>query len=280
MKMGTSGIKRRHSGGFTLIELLVSIAIIATLGSLAFGFAKNAYKQGQRAKCAGSLKALGVGVLSYAQDNDGKLPTRAEFHNGVKITWADIAVSYLEGTPIKAMSLAQSKNYGCPGTICTDAVRMAWNLPGWSIGYGINPNFEDWDPPATRPAAQVRLAAISRPSQVIYAADAAVKQNCQTVGFLSYWGKYRGVRTVNGVLTPRGNFNAGTAEQAIDEAAWRDAEGSMFEERLPAWEFSKSLTGRPVDARHNGLINWLFVDGHVETLRPDQIKEKNLFWFY
>jgi len=281
MKTKQSGVKHCYRGGFTLIELLVVIAIIAILGTLAFGFVKNAYRQGLRAKCAGNLKTLGVGVLNYAQDNNGKLPTRSQFENGVKLTWADIAVSYLDGTPIKAMSLAQSKNYGCPCTVCTDAVRMAWNLPGWSIGYGINPNFEDWDPPNSRPAAQVRLAAIARPSQIIYAADAAVKQNCQTVGFLNYWGKYRAVRTTSGVLTPiPGRFSEANADKAIDEAAWRESEGSMFEERLPAWEFSDSLIGRPVDARHNGLINWLFVDGHVETLRPEQIKERNIFWFY
>ncbi|NCZ96585.1 hypothetical protein EBZ02_05415, partial [bacterium] len=26
--------------------------------------------------------------------------------------------------------------------------------------------------------------------------------------------------------------------------------------------------------------NCLFVDGHVETLRPEQIKEKNIYWSY
>ena len=46
--------------------------------------------------------------------------------------------------------------------------------------------------------------------------------------------------------------------------------------RLPAWPF-KNSSGKTRPARHGGKINFLFVDGHVEALRPEQIKEKISF---
>ena len=49
--------------------------------------------------------------------------------------------------------------------------------------------------------------------------------------------------------------------------------------RLPAWPF-KNSSGKTRPARHGGKVNCLFVDGHVEARRPEEILEKNIFWSY
>ncbi len=56
---------------------------------------------------------------------------------------------------------------------------------------------------------------------------------------------------------------------------WRFKGKRCAEHRLPAWPF-KNSSGKTRPARHGGKVNCLFVDGHVEARRPEEILEKNI----
>jgi prepilin-type N-terminal cleavage/methylation domain-containing protein len=60
---------------FTLIELLVVIAIIAILASILFPVFARARENARRASCMSNMKQLGLSMMMYKQDYDGRFPS-------------------------------------------------------------------------------------------------------------------------------------------------------------------------------------------------------------
>jgi len=67
-------LDKRRITGFTLIELLVVIAIITLLLAVLMPSLNRAREQARNISCRSNLKNLGVALLSYALENDEKLP--------------------------------------------------------------------------------------------------------------------------------------------------------------------------------------------------------------
>ena len=93
-------MKSKMKKGFTLIELLVVIAIIAILAAILFPVFASAREKAQQTSCASNMRQIGLGLLSYLQDNDSTYPP-----------------AYYYGTPI----------YNADGTIATPAVSADCN---------------------------------------------------------------------------------------------------------------------------------------------------------
>jgi prepilin-type N-terminal cleavage/methylation domain-containing protein/prepilin-type processing-associated H-X9-DG protein len=64
--------------GFTLIELLVALAIIAILAGLLLPVFAYARGQVRMASCGANLRQIGIGMLTYMQDYDERLPDRRD----------------------------------------------------------------------------------------------------------------------------------------------------------------------------------------------------------
>lgn len=60
--------------GFSLIELMIVLVIIGLLISLVFPAAKKARDGALQRQCANNLNQIGVALILYAKDNNGKFP--------------------------------------------------------------------------------------------------------------------------------------------------------------------------------------------------------------
>ncbi|MFK7852359.1 MAG: type IV pilin protein [Akkermansiaceae bacterium] len=63
--------------GFTLVELLIVIAIIGVLAGIAVPVSRSMVAKGKEAACLGNLRSIGIGLQSYLQDNNNRLPVLA-----------------------------------------------------------------------------------------------------------------------------------------------------------------------------------------------------------
>lgn len=62
-----------RNSAFTLIEMLVCMGIVLVLAAMLFPSLKSMIANSRSAKCASNLRQIGVGMHSFANDNDGKL---------------------------------------------------------------------------------------------------------------------------------------------------------------------------------------------------------------
>jgi prepilin-type N-terminal cleavage/methylation domain-containing protein/prepilin-type processing-associated H-X9-DG protein len=65
------------SRGFTLMEILVVIAVIGTLAGIAWPVSRSMIGKSREAACLNNLRMLGVGLQSYIQENNNRLPAIA-----------------------------------------------------------------------------------------------------------------------------------------------------------------------------------------------------------
>ncbi len=84
----------RASAGFTLIEMLVVIAIIALLATLISSGVSKALLTARRTQCLSNMRQIGLGVITYATENRGRLPpTRHSV--GAEEAWVTVLAPYL-----------------------------------------------------------------------------------------------------------------------------------------------------------------------------------------
>ncbi len=109
--------------GFTLIELLVVIAIIAILAAMLFPVFQKAKDSAKASTCQSNMKQITLAVLTYADDNGGRLPGLNIF---MPATGTGSTIGDLNGDPTQG---ALYKYLGRSRGIMRCPADARWRLP-------------------------------------------------------------------------------------------------------------------------------------------------------
>jgi prepilin-type N-terminal cleavage/methylation domain-containing protein len=97
--------QNRAASAFTLIELLVVIAIVAVLAGLIFSATQMVRKKGSETKSISNMRQIGVAMMLYSNEHDGRLPGRATSNK-----WPALLFAYL-GNPAVYADPGDPDNY-------------------------------------------------------------------------------------------------------------------------------------------------------------------------
>ena len=226
--------------GFTLVELLTAVAIVGLLAGLGVAGFQHAVSASQTGRCAANLRTMAQAVLAYSADDGGKVPpamapaTPEESGGAGHRLWIDYLRPYL---PPLAGSERQHP-YLCP------AARRPGLWNNTCPDYGCNLRWSDaenagafalqsWNPEPH--PAEIRIARVQNPSQLIMFADSYASNSIYTTG---RWG-----------LDLRSITNGTSGAQLL-------ASGLAPRHQV------RGQTGL-------GKFNAAFFDGHVESISVD-----------
>jgi prepilin-type N-terminal cleavage/methylation domain-containing protein/prepilin-type processing-associated H-X9-DG protein len=273
----------RQDRGFTLVELLVVIAIIALIIALLLPALSRARQNAQRLQCASNLRTLGQLLVLRANDHGGYMPLAGDIVPGSNVNNVDTPESlgdiararydyvdyngdgslyvvtalpaalsgYIVGSPIRSDSAADANAdiqapgrlqdaFVCPSdenTIQRTYAPQEWivnypsgtHLTGWS-SYGFNAEIFSWTDSGVNGTtghsrARAHLSAIPNASQTMLMCDALASD------YLGLWVLQPNLSLGDVYLGTGGTLGSGVFD----------------------------LT------RHRGMMNILYVDGHVDT---------------
>ena len=260
----------RTSQGFTLIELLVVIAIIALLVAMLVPAMARAKALAIRMQCQTNFRVIGTGVQTFAAIHDGRAPSRAFGPNGGSNGWGFLTFLSAEravGQPVQTMGYPVKGYIFCPSVIPDAAfvnTYRRWMLINQDLEGGSHPH------PHTDPANP------SLPN-----GDQRGAYGAYVIPPPPGWDFYVLGAQLSNFPQPKYQFAMWESHCGSDFTSWRwgepsyitlDAAGST----APPWcsasygwmAFRHVLPKDPRQWQTQATGNFLFIDSHVEYLRP------------
>jgi prepilin-type processing-associated H-X9-DG protein/prepilin-type N-terminal cleavage/methylation domain-containing protein len=239
---------------FTLIELLVVVAIIAVLVALLLPALASARMNAETGVCSSNLQKIGMGFILYTEEFNGTLPAAVwVYPNGERITWDNLlgGNKYLSAPIQFPPSEAGRKSiFACP----SDQIERASAIPehaDWVLprSYGMTM----WKYPYwayAYPGWYHRVSVFSLPSQQF---------------LLTEWHNPWNIR---GPDWPGFYVSRELWEYGYEVGDVNQYPGHPVVQMAP----------RKIGGYHGkGIINYLFLDGHVERLAMDPAG-KDIHW--
>lgn len=223
---------RNETRAFTIIELLVVVAIIGTIAALLAPSLAGAREKGRRIKCVSNLRQVSLAALSYADDNNGYLPSF--FSGTIDIQGGNKFKFHTQGRWALNSNFGPLNNVNllvCPTDNKPNAVPGLLDANGnpTTVYTSLQFNYELY-------LTQTRMQTVPS-SQIVLAFDGNALYNLQQghwYGNLDPGQKKSDVNRMNsGVASGRhtGKFNAVYLDQHVE---WQNS--LAYDSLLPDWQ--------------------------------------------
>ena len=221
----------RQYRAFTLIELLVVIAVIAIIAAILFPAFAKAREKARQISCVSNEKQIGTALLMYTQDNDEALPLRTTAQE--IDSWKHSIAPYLKSTEV----------YKCPSN--PSRGRDDYNsyqglqpldMPVFTSSYAGNRGSGADGPFVDEPLPAGQTPTSPRDSLSIVTLP-MIDSTSQVIGIVESTALF-----TDFIVTDTNEFAQPTCSGICEQ-------GNLY-------------------AGHTGRVNFLFMDGHVKSMKP------------
>jgi len=284
MKLNHETICGRPAGGFTLIELLVVIAIIAILAALLLPALAQAKQKAQQIYCFSNLRQVAVATRLYMDDYKGGMFHHHEgwvLDDGTQVDQLPIDPSGLSGGGmgnsqaekpwiIFLQPYLQSRQAGfCPSDRSARSTKLAKDLQA----YNGNIISTAQSPPAD---SELALALAGRLSVENYVLNSIFTHKSARYALEGVLNGFATETALSHLPNPNIIMFSERNSEALN-AADNSEYGSVNQDDYDTWVGEPALvrwgSGKYADQgwirhnRHAGRANYIYFDGHVESLR-------------
>lgn len=268
------GLIPNKCSAFTLIELLVVIAIIAILAAILFPVFAQAREKARQASCLSNLKQIGNAMLMYSQDYEESLfpyrlnsiPSGTPLNPYASDTSGNVGASAKLPIFYNQILYPYTKSDGiwkCPSNpaafVNVDPEHKDTDTAFWSYGgqnsYSINQYTSPVAPSGIAPDA-VPIPMFASPADTVALVD----------------GRYYNCLPKNPKQLKGDSFTYPVTGAATYQTYWKNIGNSYgFSTNDPVAGSANTEYEKRGKARHGGIIETLFVDGHVKAIPYDKL---------